>query len=63
MGATMNERRRLATAGLIAVAVGADGHVEIGLEGIPVEEDRSAFLEEACAAAAGRRSQEPGQKR
>ena len=58
-GATMNERRRLATNGLIAVAVPLDdndrlrGEVEIALEGIPVEEDREAFLEEACDAAAG----------
>ena len=57
-GATMNERRRLALAGLISVAVTLDGDdrlrggVEIDLQGIPVEEDRGAFLEEACAAAA-----------
>ena len=57
-GATMNERRRLATSGLISVAVALDddgrvqGAVEIGLEGVPVEEDREAFLEEACEAAA-----------
>jgi ribonuclease J len=54
----MNERRRLATSGQISVAVALDddgrvqGEVEIGLEGIPVEEDRDAFLEEACEAAA-----------
>ena len=57
-GSTMNERRRLAFAGLISVAVALDandrvqGAVEIDLQGIPVEEDREAFLEEACAAAA-----------
>ena len=57
-GSTMNERRRLAIAGLISVAVALDdddrvrGGVEIDLQGIPVEEDRDAFLEEACAAAA-----------
>ncbi|MDQ4088030.1 MAG: ribonuclease J [Pseudomonadota bacterium] len=56
-GTTMNERRRLAFGGLISVAValaGDDrlrGEVEIELHGIPVEEDREAFLEEACAAA------------
>jgi ribonuclease J len=50
-GATMNARRRLAMSGLIAVAVGPGG-VEIDLEGIPVEEDRDAFLEEARTAAA-----------
>ncbi len=57
-GATMNERRRLALSGLISVALVLDGDgrlqsgVEIDLQGIPVEEDREAFLEEACAAAA-----------
>ena len=57
-GGTMNERRRLAFAGLISVAVALDagdglrGAVEIDLQGIPVEEDREAFLEEACTAAA-----------
>ncbi|HEV2867329.1 MAG TPA: ribonuclease J [Allosphingosinicella sp.] len=57
-GTTMNERRRLAFAGLITVAVALDdqdrvrGEVEIDLQGIPVEEDREAFLRDACAAAA-----------
>ena len=57
-GATMNERRRLAMSGQISVAVALDaagrvqGEVELGLEGIPVDEDREAFLEEACQAAA-----------
>ena len=56
-GTTMNERRRLAMSGLISVALPLDasnrlrGEVEIGLEGIPVEEDREAFLEDACQAA------------
>jgi ribonuclease J len=56
-GTTMNERRRLATAGLISVAVALDGNdrlggdVEIALDGIPVEEDREAFLDEARQAA------------
>ena len=56
-GSTMNERRRLAFGGLISVAIGLDaddrlkGDVEIDLQGIPVEQDREAFLEEACAAA------------
>jgi ribonuclease J len=58
-GNTMNERRKLAFAGLISVAVPLNfedavaGDVEIDLQGIPVEEDRDAFLEAACAAAAG----------
>jgi ribonuclease J len=56
-GNTMNERRRLAISGLISVAVALDaddrveGDIQIDLQGIPVEEDREAFLEEACAAA------------
>ena len=56
-GTTMNERRRLAFAGLISVAVPLNfddkvaGDIEIDLQGIPVEEDRAAFLEAACAAA------------
>ncbi|MDB5691453.1 MAG: ribonuclease [Alphaproteobacteria bacterium] len=57
-GSTMNERRRIAQYGVISVALALDdrdrlrGDVEIGLEGIPVEEDREAFLEEARQAAA-----------
>jgi ribonuclease J len=57
-GSTMNERRRIATTGIISVAVafnGAEpisGGVEIGLQGVPVEDDRDAFLEQARAAAA-----------
>ena len=56
-GTTMNERRKIANFGVISVAVAMDdndrvrGDVEIALEGIPVEEDREAFLEEARAAA------------
>ena len=58
-GNTMNERRKLAFAGLVSVAVPLNfedavaGDVEIDIQGIPVEEDREAFLEAACAAAAG----------
>ena len=58
-GPTMNERRRLAFGGLISVAIALDredrvvGDVEVDLQGIPVEEDKAAFLEAACAAAAG----------
>ncbi|MFL6845831.1 MAG: ribonuclease J [Allosphingosinicella sp.] len=56
-GPTMNERRKIASFGTISVALAMDandrvrGGVEIALEGIPVEQDREAFLEEACAAA------------
>lgn len=57
-GSTMNERRKIATVGLISVALGMDGNerltgaVEVSLQGIPVEEDREAFLAEVCVAAA-----------
>ncbi len=56
-GSTMNERRRIASSGVISVALAINsqnqlkGGAEIALEGIPVEEDREAFLEEACDAA------------
>ena len=56
-GSTMNERRRIASTGAISVAVPMDrkgklaGDVQLGLWGIPVEEDRDDFLGEACAAA------------
>jgi ribonuclease J len=52
-GSTMNERRKIAQFGVISVALALDdgdrirGGVEIAIEGIPVEEDRDAFLEEA----------------
>src|SRR3954466_12805299 len=57
-GATMNERRRAAMFGSIAVAVALDNEdrlrsgVELDLQGVPVEEDRADFLAEACDAAA-----------
>jgi ribonuclease J len=57
-GTTMNQRRKLGVNGLISAAVVLDGNgrvrgsVEMSLQGIPVEEDRDAFLEEACSAAA-----------
>jgi len=56
-GSTMNQRRKIAALGVISVALAMDdndnvvGDVQISLEGIPVEEDREAFLEEACDAA------------
>ncbi|HEY0044227.1 MAG TPA: ribonuclease J [Allosphingosinicella sp.] len=57
-GTTMNERRKISVNGIISVAVALDergrlrGRVEIGLAGIPVEEDRDEFIEEAAEAAA-----------
>ncbi len=56
-GATINDRRRMAINGLISVALGLDdrgkprGQAQIALHGLPVEEDRDAFLDEACEAA------------
>jgi ribonuclease J len=57
-GTTMNERRKLSFHGIISVAVPLArderlaGGVELSLHGVPVEEDRDAFVEEACSAAA-----------
>lgn len=57
-GATMNERRRVATYGQMSVAVAVDGNnrlvgvPQVKLQGVPVEEDRQAFLDEAIDAAA-----------
>ena len=67
-GATMNERRRAAMFGSIAVAVALDrddrlrSGVELDLQGIPVEEDREAFLAEACEAAADAVAQNAGKE-
>jgi ribonuclease J len=55
-GGTMNERRRIAVNGQIAVGIGVDrngragGIPDIRLQGVPVEEDREAFIAEAVAA-------------
>jgi ribonuclease J len=57
-GSTMNERRKLSWSGMISIALALDsndrvlGEPQIAIEGVPVEEDRDAFLSEACAAAA-----------
>jgi ribonuclease J len=56
-GTTMNQRRKVASNGLISVAVAMNGsnrpvgRPQIAIQGVPVEEDREEFLEEACAAA------------
>jgi ribonuclease J len=53
----MNERRKIASHGLISVAIALDakgrpvGSAELGILGVPVEEDRDAFLDEARDAA------------
>jgi ribonuclease J len=57
-GSTMGQRRRIAANGVISVAVALDGQGRLGgepqvaIQGVPVEEDRDSFLEEARAAAA-----------
>ncbi|MDT8757890.1 ribonuclease J [Sphingomonas psychrotolerans] len=56
-GATINERRRIALYGQISVAVAIQGGrlkgaPQIRVQGVPVEEDRDAFLDEAAEAAA-----------
>jgi ribonuclease J len=56
-GTTINERRRIALYGQISVAVAIQGGrlkgaPQIRVQGVPVEEDRDAFLEEAAGAAA-----------
>lgn len=57
-GTTMNERRKISLHGQISVAVALDrkggliGRPAIRLQGVPVEEDREAFIEEACDEAA-----------
>ncbi len=57
-GATMGQRRRIASSGVISVAVAVNhslrptGEPEIALQGLPVEEDRDDFLAEARDAAA-----------
>lgn len=65
-GTTMNERRKLATLGTISVALALDdsdrvqGQAQISITGIPVEEDRDAFLGEACESAADAARQNAG---
>ncbi|HEU0311322.1 MAG TPA: ribonuclease J, partial [Sphingomicrobium sp.] len=62
-GATLNERRKIAYNGLIAVALPVDsdarlaGRPQIRLHGVPVEQDRDDFL--ADAADAAQRAYEP----
>ncbi|MGE3747878.1 MAG: MBL fold metallo-hydrolase RNA specificity domain-containing protein, partial [Sphingomonadaceae bacterium] len=56
-GATMTERRRVANNGYIAVTLASDasgrlaGAPSIQIQGVPVEEDREDFLDEAADAA------------
>ncbi len=56
-GATMNERRKVAINGQVsvAVAVGREGRLigrpQVRVQGVPVEEERDAFIDDAVAAA------------
>jgi ribonuclease J len=56
-GTTMNERRKLAANGLVSVAIAVDkagkakGRPQIAVQGLPVEEDREDFIEDAAEAA------------
>jgi ribonuclease J len=58
-GSTINERRKLTLHGHISVgiAIGSSGKLlgspDIRLQGVPIEEDRALFLEEAAEALAG----------
>jgi ribonuclease J len=54
-GATMNERRRIAVNGQVSVAIAVrDGRLvgrpEVRVQGLPVEEDRTDFIADACDA-------------
>ena len=57
-GATMNERRKVSLHGQISVAVALDGRGRVigtpalRTQGVPVEEDKAAFLDEAADEAA-----------
>ena len=56
-GATINERRKIAVNGQVSVAVAVKdgrllGRPEVRVQGLPVEEDRAAFIADAVAAAA-----------
>ncbi len=57
-GGTINERRKLSINGQISVAVARDGKgrlvgaPQLRLQGVPLEEDREAFLSEATESAA-----------
>jgi ribonuclease J len=57
-GGTINERRRIAVNGQISVGIAVDkngragGRPEVRAQGVPVEDERDAFLEDAADAAA-----------
>jgi ribonuclease J len=47
-GEAMVMRRRLASNGIVTVAVGANGGVELASVGLPLDEDYPDFVEQAC---------------
>lgn len=47
-GDAMVMRRRLAYNGVLFVAVGGGGQVEVAAMGLPLDEDHAGFVEEAC---------------
>lgn len=47
-GEAMVMRRRLAASGIVCVAVGANGKVDVAGVGLPLDEDYDAFVAEAC---------------
>jgi ribonuclease J len=55
-GQTINDRRKLSIEGIVSVAVAVDrggnpkGRPQIGIQGLPVEEDREDFMEDASEA-------------
>jgi ribonuclease J len=55
-GTTMNDRRKLAANGIVSVAIALDkgnrakGRPQIAIQGLPVEEDRDDFVEDAAEA-------------
>ena len=57
-GSTINERRRIAVNGQLSVGIAVDrngragGTPDVRVQGVPVEEERDAFLDDAIAAAA-----------
>lgn len=67
-GGTLNERRKLSVSGQISIAIARNGKgrlagaPQLRLQGVPLEEDREAFLseaaEEAAAAVSARGSEE-----
>ena len=70
-GATMGERRRISVNGVISVAIAVDGQgrvfgqPDIRLQGVPVEDDRDEFIDDAREAAgdAARLEKNPERRR